>query len=135
MIRRLFFRGVFLPWLRRAGAVLFWPAALVVIWGELTAHPPQLAGPFLWDKLDHFTAYFGLGLLATLGWGLKPSLIWVFLTLVALGADLECLQGLVDRDPEWNDLLANTIGAATGVGMAMAYLAIPRPLVDGRRHD
>ena len=40
---------------------LFWPALAVVAWGELTPRPPALPGPVgMWDKLDHFTAYFGL---------------------------------------------------------------------------
>jgi len=78
----MFFHGIFLPWVRRAGAWLFWPALAVVAWGELTPHPPTLPGPWLWDKLDHFTAYFGLMLLSTLGWGLRRSLVWVFLAVV-----------------------------------------------------
>jgi hypothetical protein len=61
----MFFHGIFLPWVRRAGAWLFWPALAVVAWGELTPHPPALPGPLLWDKAQHFTAYFGLSLLAT----------------------------------------------------------------------
>ncbi|HMH65741.1 MAG TPA: hypothetical protein VK515_09150, partial [Rhizomicrobium sp.] len=67
----MFFHGIFLPWVRRFGAWLFWPALAVVAWGELTPHPPRLEGPLMWDKLDHFTAYFGLTLLASLGWGLR----------------------------------------------------------------
>lgn len=126
MIRRLFFRGIFLPWIRRAGALLFWPAALIVIWGELTPHPPRLPGPFLWDKLDHFTAYFGLSLLATLGWGLRRSLIWIFLGVLAMGAGLEGLQGLIGRDPEWSDMLANSIGARWP-GLGWRWLISPFP--------
>jgi len=29
----MFFQGKFLPWLRRAGLWLFWPAVAVVVWG------------------------------------------------------------------------------------------------------
>jgi VanZ family protein len=125
----MFFHGIFLPWIRRAGAVLFWPALAVVIWGELTPHPPKLAGPLLWDKLDHFTAYFGLSLLSTLGWGLRRSLIWVFLAVVSLGGGMEILQTLVGRDGEWGDFLANDLGALLGLVVATAYLAMPRRLV------
>jgi len=133
MARRLFFRGFFLPWIRRGGAWLFWPAALVVTWGELTPEPPRLEGPLLWDKLDHFIAYFGLALLATLGWGFRRSLVWVFAGVLAMGAGLEGLQLLVGRDAEWGDMLANGVGALTGLGLAVIYLAIPRQLVDGQR--
>jgi VanZ family protein len=128
----MFFHGIFLPWVRRIGAWLFWPALAVVMWGELTPHPPRLAGPWIWDKLDHFTAYFGLSLLSTLAWGLRRSLALVFLGVVALGGGLEILQGLVGRDGEWGDFLANDLGALAGLAVAATYLAVPRHLVERR---
>jgi VanZ family protein len=131
----MFFHGIFLPWMRRIGLVMFWPAVIVVIWGELTPHPPKLAGPWLWDKLDHFTAYFGLALLATLGWGLRRSLVWVFLGVVALGGCLEIIQSLVGRDGTWGDFFANDLGALLGLAAAAAYLAMPRRLVEGAPRD
>jgi hypothetical protein len=39
---------------------------LLIGWGELTPHPPNLGGLFGWDKLEHFTAYFGLASMATM---------------------------------------------------------------------
>ena len=126
----MFFHGLFLPWVRRVGAWLFWPALAVVVWGELTPHPPALQGPLMWDKLDHFTAYFGLSLLASLGWGLRQSLLWVFLSVVVLGASLEIIQTMVGRDGEWGDFLANDLGALAGLMVAIAYLAFPRRLVE-----
>ncbi len=131
----MFFHGVFLPWVRRTGRVMFWPALIVVAWGELTPHPPRLAGPWHWDKLDHFTAYFGLSLLATLAWGLRRSLVWVFLGVIALGGSLEIIQTLVGRDGEWGDFYFNDLGAMLGLAAAAAYLAIPRRLVDDARRD
>jgi VanZ family protein len=131
----MFFHGIFLPWIRRAGKVLFWPALAVVMWGELTPHPPELAGPLMWDKLDHFIAYFGLALLSTLAWGLKRSLLWLFLGLVALGGGMEILQALLSRDAEWGDFLANDLGILAGMGLAAAYLAAPRRLVDSPPRD
>jgi VanZ family protein len=131
----MFFHGIFLPWMRRIGKVLFWPALIVVAWGELTPHPPRLAGPFQWDKLDHFIAYFGLSLLATLAWGLRRSLVWVFLAVVALGGSLEIIQSFVGRDAEWGDFLANDLGAMLGLALAIAYLAVPRRLVGGASRD
>jgi len=131
----MFFHGIFLPWMRRIGKVMFWPALIVVAWGELTPHPPRLAGPFQWDKLDHFIAYFGLSLLATLAWGLRRSLLWVFLAVVALGGSLEIIQSFVGRDAEWGDFLANDLGAMLGLALAIAYLAVPRRLVGGASRD
>ena len=84
----------------------------------------------MWDKLDHFIAYFGLALLSTLAWGLKRSLVWLFLGLVALGGGMEILQALLGRDAEWGDFLANDLGILIGLGVAATYLAAPRQLVD-----
>jgi len=131
----MFFHGIFLPWMRRIGKVTFLPALMVVAWGELTPHPPELAGPFQWDKLDHFTAYFGLAVLATLAWGLRRSLVWVFLAVVALGGGLEIIQTLVGRDGEWGDFFANDLGALLGLVLAAGYLAVPRRLVGGASRD
>jgi VanZ family protein len=130
----IFFHGIFLPWLRRAGLWLFWPALAVVAWGELTPHPPSLAAEF-WDKGEHFTAYFGLALLATLAWGLKRSLVFIWLALVALGGGLEILQYFTGRDASLLDEIANALGALTGMALACAYLAVPRRLVASAEPD
>jgi VanZ family protein len=123
----IFFHGKFLPWVRRAGAWLFAPALAVVAWGELTPNPPHMVNDlFGWDKAEHFTAYFGLCLLASLGWGLRRSLVWVLLGLIALGGALEIAQGMVGRDADWHDELANSLGAVLGMALATLYLAIPR---------
>jgi len=130
----MFFQGKFLPWLRRAGLWLFWPAVAVVVWGQLTPQPPSLVENH-WDKAQHFTAYFGLSLLATLAWGRRRGLIWILLAIIAMGAAMEVLQGIVGRDADWLDEVANSLGALTGMGLALAYLAIPRRLVDGAKRD
>lgn len=121
----ILFQGIFLPWARRTGTLLFWPAVLVVGWGELTPHPPGVAA-LLWDKAEHFIAYFGLTVLASLAWGLRRSLVLVFAGIVALGGALEVLQSFVGRDAEWGDFLANDLGALAGLGAAVVYLLIPR---------
>ena len=123
----MFFHGKFLPWVRRAGAWLFLPALAVVAWGELTPSPPSFVNDlFGWDKAEHFTAYFGLCLLASLGWGLRRSLGWVVLGVILLGGVLEIVQGMVGRDADWHDELANSLGALSGLAVAVTYLAIPR---------
>jgi VanZ family protein len=131
----MFFHGIFLPWVRCASAWLFWPALAVVAWGELTPHPPSLPGPLQWDKAEHFTAYFGLALLASLGWGLRRSLAWIFLGVVALGGALEIAQTMVGRDGEWSDFAANDLGALAGLALGITYLALPRRLVEPPRRD
>ena len=121
----IFFQGIFLPWVRRAGAWLFWPGVAVVAWGELTPHPPAAAA-LLWDKAEHFIAYFGLSLMAALGWGLRRSLAFVFLGVVALSGALEIIQSYVGRDAEWGDFFANGLGAIAGLAVAVVYLMMPR---------
>lgn len=83
----------------------------------------------MWDKAEHFIAYLGLTLLASLAWGLRRSLVAVFAGMVALGGALEIIQSFVGRDAEWGDFLANDLGALTGMTVAVIYLAIPRRLV------
>jgi VanZ family protein len=132
----MFFQGRFRPWVRRAGLWLFLPALAVVVWGELTPHPPDLAQEgFAWDKAQHFTAYFGLALLASLAWGLRRSVLLVLLGVIALGGALEILQSFTGRDAEWLDEFANSLGAMAGTAVACAYLAIPRRLVGDAKRD
>ena len=117
----------FQPGIRLAARWLFWPAVLVVCWGELMPNPPDISVS-QWDKVQHFIAYFGLALLATLAWGRSGRLVRIFLGVIALGGLLEILQGFVGRDAAWLDQLANTVGALLGMGWALAW----RRLVEGR---
>jgi VanZ family protein len=126
----------FAPRLRRrtkqAAFWLLWPAIAVIAWGELTPHPPPEAA-LLWDKAEHFIAYFGVALMAVLGWSGRRAIL-LFLAVLALGGALEILQGFVGRDSEWDDMLANTLGAITGTLLALGLLAAAR-LVDRKRAD
>ena len=99
--------------LRRVLAWLFWPALAVVVWGELTPSPPHEV-QLIWDKALHFTSYFGLALLATLVTRASRKAIWAVLALVAFGGVLEFVQGLIGRDAEIMDEVANIIGAVSG---------------------
>jgi VanZ family protein len=92
---------------------LFWPAVLIVAWGELTPSPPHLVVE-VWDKLLHYSAYFGLAGLATVALNARRQALWAVLGLVILGGILEILQGFTGRDPDIYDELANTLGAFTG---------------------
>jgi VanZ family protein len=112
---------------------LFWPSVALIGWGELTPHPPQFGGPFGWDKVDHFTAYFGLASMATMVIGLRPRLAWAILGIILFGGALEILQGLTGRDPDILDFVANSIGAFTGLGAAGMLLRLP--LVGARATD
>ena len=103
--------------LRLLSIWLFWPGLALILWGELTPHPPDLGAIFGWDKLQHFTAYFGLASMATMVIGLKPKLPPTILDIILLGGFLELVQGFTGRDPDIWDFVANSIGALSGWGV------------------
>jgi VanZ family protein len=119
---------------KRAAFWCFWPALAVVAWGELKPDPTPLPEFLAWDKAQHFTAYFGLALLATLGWGRTLRARFILAGVLALGGTLEILQALVGRDAEWGDMAANTVGAITGLGLGFLLLQAAR-LVDAKRGE
>jgi VanZ family protein len=123
--------------LRLASAWLFWPGFALVVWGSLTPSPPELPGPWAWDKMDHLTAYFGLAAMATMVIGLCARLVWALLALVAMGGILEILQGYTGRDPDIHDFIANSIGVLTSFAVALLFWRVlsPRPLVGAPRGD
>lgn len=99
---------------------LFWPALMVVVWGELDPHPSSLEVTVS-DKLLHFVAYFGLAGIATTALGYRRALqIWISLAL--LGGVLEIVQGLTGRDAEWLDEAANAAGAGFGTLAGLLFL-------------
>jgi len=120
--------------IKRAAFWCFWPAMAVVAWGELKPDPTPLPDFLFWDKAQHFTAYFGLALLATLGWGRSIRARFILAGVLALGGSLEILQAFVGRDAEWADMGANTLGAVTGLGLGFLLLQAAR-LVDAKRGD
>ena len=101
-----------------------------ILWLSLTSDPPQIQADFLgWDKAQHALAYGVLAL--TLGrflslWNLTATRVWgfSFISAVAYGGLLEVLQGVIatGRSCEWNDLLADAVGAAVicSVGWLLA---------------
>jgi VanZ family protein len=107
-----------LHWFRQVDVWLLAPALAVVIWGEL-----KPAGQFeihVWDKALHFTAYFGLSLMATIAVRANRRAIWCVLALIALGGLLEIIQGMVGRDCDIWDEVANTLGAVVGLTVTWA---------------
>lgn len=108
---------------RLSAVWLFWPAVAVVVWGELFATPGQT--PLVWDKLLHFTAYFGLSGLAFVALaGRTRRSVWAALGLVAMGGVLEIVQGMTGRDLSLYDEMANALGVLAGLGVGWIYLAL-----------
>ncbi len=105
------------------GVWLFWPGVALIMWGELTPHPPDAVNQlFGWDKAEHFIAYFGLAGMATLALGIQRILTWAVLGVIALGGVLEIVQGMTGRDADVFDFVANTLGALTGTMLGVAIL-------------
>ena len=109
--------------LRLLSLWLFWPGELLIGWGELTPHPPNLGSLVGWDKHEHFTAYFGLASMATMMLGSRSKLVWAILGIILFSGALEILQGYTGRDPDIMDFTANSIGALGGLGVA-GFLAV-----------
>jgi len=107
-------------WYRRLARWIFVPALAVVVWGELM---PSTQGPAaIWDKLLHFTAYFGLAGIATVALGRLRPAVWAAAGLASFGGILEIVQSFVGRDAEWGDELANILGA--GFGLWAGWLTV-----------
>jgi VanZ family protein len=104
--------------LRQLDLWLLVPALGVVIYGEL-AHDPALGQieVHIWDKALHFTAYFGLALMAAIAVRADRRLAWWMIGLVVLGGALEIVQGMTGRDADIYDELANTLGVLVGSGV------------------
>jgi VanZ family protein len=115
--------------LRRASLWLFWPAVALIIWGELAPNPPALIEG-LWDKAEHFIAYFGLAVMATLALGLRRLLAWAIFGIINLGGALEVAQHFVGRDAEVMDMIANTLGVVAGLCLAAVFLTLVEPTAE-----
>jgi VanZ family protein len=122
-----------MKWSHVLASYLFWPAVLLVAWGELTPHPPNLEAE-VWDKSLHFMAYFGLAGLATVALDARKQALWAVLSLAILGGALEILQGFTGRDPSLYDEIANILGAGLGgcCGWGLMSMLQVKRLVPGR---
>lgn len=104
----------FLHWFRLVVTWLIVPAIILVVWGEvIRSHLAEEAENAIWDKALHFTAYFGLSLMATIAVHGRRSALWCALALIAMGGSLEIIQGMVGRDSDVWDETANTFGVVS----------------------
>jgi hypothetical protein len=94
--------------------VLFLLLVATVLYLTLSPHPPQVALDTIpyGDKIEHFTAFAALALMARLGFPRVAD--WHLLEhLSFLGAMIEVVQATPDlqRDCDWHDWLADSLGA------------------------
>lgn len=101
--------------LARVVQTLFFLALFVVV--IATVMPaPVMAMTATWnDKVLHFIAYFGLGILGGTGWPEGRRSLLILMPL--FGLTLEFVQGgfIPGRSFDWLDALANAFGAYAGV--------------------
>ncbi len=102
----------------RACRIGFGLTLAVIVMGSLMPEGTVDINLTNYDKIVHLAAWFGLALLAALGWSRWRGLALVGLPLIGLG--VEVAQQSVGRDFEWADALAN----AAGVGLAVALSAV-----------
>ncbi|MGN6514268.1 MAG: VanZ family protein [Rhizomicrobium sp.] len=105
----------------RTAAILFLPACAAVLGGELG---PSSGGPHLWDKAVHFTAYFILSILAVAALRARQKAILAMMGLIAMGAALEVIQGIIGRDMSALDEVANTLGVIAGAAVVWTVRAV-----------
>lgn len=122
---------------RQIDAWLIPPAILFVIYGELARGIVEVLPFNIWDKLLHFTAYFGLCVMTTVAVRANQRALWWALGLVLMGGALEIVQGLTGRDADIFDEVANSLGVVCGLGTGWAGVAYlrARKLVDAGRPE
>lgn len=103
-------------YLAGAGLILGVVVASLVPGGDL----PHLG---ISDKVEHFTAYFGLALWFG-GLVMPRRYALLALALLALGGGIEIAQGLMGwgREADWHDFYADAIGAFAGLALCLAGL-------------
>ncbi|MFA5371472.1 MAG: VanZ family protein [Sideroxydans sp.] len=109
--------------LRDIWLALGWLWIAVVCYLSLMPHPPQPINFDGIDKLEHVLAYISLMLWFCQAYVEKLSRIWLMLSLMAMGAGIEILQGMSGfRYFEWSDLLANITGVLIGWRLARTFM-------------
>jgi VanZ family protein len=99
-----------------------WAIIAAVVYGSLDR--PDTAMPmFVNDKLVHFGAYW-LMTMWFAGVLQRRRYPWLAIALFLFGGAIELLQGAMGfgRDADWHDLIANTLGIITALGVAYAGL-------------
>lgn len=105
--------------LERGVQALFFLALIVVVTLTVIPGASVPTDVSLNDKLLHFVAYFGLGVLGGTGWADRRHMLIIAMPLFGLA--LEVIQGgfIEGRSFDWYDGLANALGAFAGVAASL----------------
>lgn len=113
--------------LRRACALLLALSLAGVTWLATSPAPPQVADTG-WDKANHLLAFALLALLADGAFGpAGRARLASAVGLALYGAAIEALQSqLPPRSAEWADWLADLLGIAAGLALAVGARRLSR---------
>ncbi len=118
--------------IQNIACLLLWSAAVTIL--SLLPHPPgarALAALPGRDFMGHLVAYTVLCVLAVraIGTGTFRSRLGVAAAAAAFGLLLELVQPLTGRAFEWSDVLADGLGVAIGLVLAVAAGQLRRAVV------
>ncbi|NBB13890.1 hypothetical protein GVN21_00805 [Caulobacter sp. SLTY] len=109
---------------------LFAVACAVIAWLSLSPSQTLPQGLTFWDKAEHALAYLGLALLGACAFPTRLGRLAVGLFIGGVGVEiLQSTMGL-GRQGDALDALANSVGIAVGLSMALAARVVQRGRVD-----
>ncbi len=102
-----------------------WAVGIVTITiYSVTAFDPGHFAAHVWDKLGHFLAYFGVGIIGFLAATTARHRLQIAIGMLVLGLALEILQFYTPtRQFEWADWLADAMGVALAFGIYLLLRA------------
>lgn len=91
---------------------------ILIVAGSLVPLSIPDAAPVPGDKLQHFLGYGALATVAMLSFSRIPLALTAALAMIGLGAAVEGIQHFLPwRHFDWMDMLANTLGVASGIAL------------------
>ncbi|HEX3138456.1 MAG TPA: VanZ family protein [Rhizobacter sp.] len=112
---------------RRPWQWLLFLLVVVVCYLALVPQPPKTVD-LGWDKLNHASAFAALAVSGCFGFpGSRRAVLGVLLGLLARGGLIESVQYFgPGRSCDWHDLVADAVGIACGLALAMSVLKLAR---------
>lgn len=104
---------------------------LLLLYGSLAPAKalPPLGGS---DKFWHTATYFVVMAYFSQVYFALRSRLWIAASLIALGVLIEFIQPFVNRNFDWFDALANTIGVAAALAVSLSPVGSLLVLLDDR---
>ena len=94
----------------------------------------QIATP-LWDKTNHFIAFFVLSILIKLSYNIKSVKIFIYLLGYGVFIELSQLLLTTTRFGEINDVIADIIGTTIGLIVIYLFRFIKYNVIDDKRNN